>query len=407
METARRGDTGLEAIRRQRSRPAPARPDAARDRRPRADPPAQAGDRDLAGLPIVMLTARGEEVDRIVGLELGADDYISKPFSPREVVLRVKAVLRRLQPEEAEAATGSRSGGIQLDIAGHQLRVRGKEMPLTATEFRLLRLLMERGGRVQTRGQLLSDVWGYAEDIDSRTVDTHIRRLRRKLGARGRPHRDGHRRRLPAEALSATPGLPPKLRLAPALARAGRRAHRDRPARVAAPRACSSAPPPSSSSTCCDILAPIRARAARATPICSLECLGRCQLAADSGIRITLDPPRRRGPRRQLGRARAGPSDGEPPRPPGGACRPGQRPRDRTCAGAPPPATPTSTSPAPSPVAGGRGDGPPPRRAARAVERPARPPRGGHGARRSGRRGRHPLHLALARPPPLPARSRA
>jgi len=133
-------------------------------------------------LPIVMITARGEEVDRIVGLELGADDYISKPFSPREVALRVKAVLRRRQPEES-ASDVLEVGGIQLDISGHQLRVRGKETPLTATEFRLLRLLMERGGRVQTRGQLLSDVWGYAEDIDSRTVDTHIRRLRRKLGS--------------------------------------------------------------------------------------------------------------------------------------------------------------------------------------------------------------------------------
>jgi two-component system, OmpR family, phosphate regulon response regulator PhoB len=134
-------------------------------------------------LPIVMLTARSEELDRIVGLELGADDYISKPFSPREVVLRVKAVLRRLQPEPEETASDRLEvGGIQLDISGHQLHVRGKEAPLTATEFRLLRLLMERGGRVQTRGQLLSDVWGYAEDIDSRTVDTHIRRLRRKLG---------------------------------------------------------------------------------------------------------------------------------------------------------------------------------------------------------------------------------
>jgi two-component system phosphate regulon response regulator PhoB len=132
-----------------------------------------------------MLTARGEEVDRIVGLELGADDYISKPFSPREVVLRVKAVLRRLQPEPSEDTAASellQVGGIELDISGHQLRLGGKEVPLTATEFRLLRLLMERNGRVQTRGQLLSDVWGYAEDIDSRTVDTHIRRLRRKLG---------------------------------------------------------------------------------------------------------------------------------------------------------------------------------------------------------------------------------
>ncbi len=98
------------------------------------------------------------------------------------MVLRVKAVLRRRQPEETNGDL-LEVGGIQLDIGGHQLRVRGHETPLTATEFRLLRLLMERGGRVQTRGQLLSDVWGYAEDIDSRTVDTHIRRLRRKLGS--------------------------------------------------------------------------------------------------------------------------------------------------------------------------------------------------------------------------------
>lgn len=145
-------------------------------------------DAATAHLPIVMLTARSEEVDRIVGLELGADDYISKPFSPREVVLRVKAVLRRLQPEPADHPGDTASellqvGGIELDVSGHQLRLAGKEVPLTATEFRLLRLLMERNGRVQTRGQLLSDVWGYAEDIDSRTVDTHIRRLRRKLGS--------------------------------------------------------------------------------------------------------------------------------------------------------------------------------------------------------------------------------
>lgn len=133
-------------------------------------------------IPIVMLTARGEEVDRIVGFELGADDYIPKPFSPREVVLRVKAVMRRLDPEPSENEEVLETGAIELDVAGHRLRVQGDEIPLTATEFRLLRLLMERPGRVQTRGQLLTDVWGYAEDIDSRTVDTHIRRLRRKLG---------------------------------------------------------------------------------------------------------------------------------------------------------------------------------------------------------------------------------
>ncbi len=166
-----------------------------------------------ARVPIVMITARGEEVDRIVGLELGADDYVSKPFSPREVVLRVKAVLRRRQPE-AEGATGERLevGEIRLDIAGHRLWVQEEEVPLTATEFRLLRLLIERGGRVQTRGQLLSDVWGYAEDIDSRTVDTHIRRLRRKLGAEAERIETviGVGYRLRHEAPEVVPGFGPR-----------------------------------------------------------------------------------------------------------------------------------------------------------------------------------------------------
>lgn len=184
VETARRGDTGLEAVRRETpdlillDLMLPGLDGLELTRLLKRDD-------GTARVPIVMLTARGEEVDRIVGLELGADDYISKPFSPREVVLRVKAVLRRLQPggEGVEEASETLSlGGIRLDIAGHRLEVGGEEVPLTATEFRLLKLLIERGGRVQTRGQLLSDVWGYAEDIDSRTVDTHIRRLRRKLG---------------------------------------------------------------------------------------------------------------------------------------------------------------------------------------------------------------------------------
>jgi two-component system phosphate regulon response regulator PhoB len=139
-------------------------------------------DAATAQLPVVMLTARGEELDRIVGLELGADDYIPKPFSPREVVLRVRAVLRRRQAPE-EAAEVLEAGGLRLDAAAHRLSVRGREVPLTATEFRLLHTLMERSGRIQTRSRLLSDVWGYAEEVDSRTVDTHVRRLRRKLGA--------------------------------------------------------------------------------------------------------------------------------------------------------------------------------------------------------------------------------
>jgi two-component system phosphate regulon response regulator PhoB len=134
-----------------------------------------------ARVPLVMLTAKGEELDRIVGLELGADDYISKPFSPREVVLRIKAVLRRRDGED-EAGETFEAGAIRLDASAHRAEARGKEMQLTATEFRLLRLLLERQGRVQTRARLLADVWGYAEEVDSRTVDTHVRRLRRKLG---------------------------------------------------------------------------------------------------------------------------------------------------------------------------------------------------------------------------------
>ncbi len=139
-------------------------------------------DASTSQVPLIMLTAKGDEVDRIVGLELGADDYIAKPFSPREVVLRIKAVLRRAQeptpiPDELVA------GDIRLDVPGHRLFIGDDEVTLTATEFRLLSLLMERTGRVLTRETLLTEGWGYAEDVDSRTVDTHVRRLRRKLGA--------------------------------------------------------------------------------------------------------------------------------------------------------------------------------------------------------------------------------
>jgi two-component system phosphate regulon response regulator PhoB len=139
-------------------------------------------DPKTASIPLVMLTAKGEELDRIVGLELGADDYIPKPFSPREVVLRIKAVLRRAEgtPESQDRLV---AGELTLDVPGYRLLVEGEEVALTATEFRLLRILMERCNRVQTRDTLLADVWDYAQDVDSRTVDTHIRRLRRKLGA--------------------------------------------------------------------------------------------------------------------------------------------------------------------------------------------------------------------------------
>ena len=131
-------------------------------------------------IPILMLTAKAEEVDRIVGLEFGADDYVTKPFSPREVVLRIKAILRRAEggAEDERLSAGS----IVIDPARHEVSVHGKRVNLTSLEFKLLRTLMQRRGRVQARDRLLNDVWGYESVIDTRTVDTHVRRLRKKLG---------------------------------------------------------------------------------------------------------------------------------------------------------------------------------------------------------------------------------
>jgi two-component system phosphate regulon response regulator PhoB len=131
-------------------------------------------------IPIVMLTAKAEEVDRIVGLEFGADDYVTKPFSPRELVLRIKAILRRGQNDGAEESLTR--GPITIDEARHRVLVSGKPVTLTAVEFRLLSTLMKRPGRVQARDRLLNEVWGYEAAIDTRTVDTHVRRLREKLG---------------------------------------------------------------------------------------------------------------------------------------------------------------------------------------------------------------------------------
>src|SRR5215469_11536871 len=131
-------------------------------------------------IPIMMLTAKAEEIDRIVGLEFGADDYVTKPFSPREVVLRIRAILRRADTKEAEEHLAV--GAIAIDAARHEVSVNGKQVNLTSLEFKLLRTLMERRGRVQARDRLLNDVWGYETVINTRTVDTHMRRLRRKLG---------------------------------------------------------------------------------------------------------------------------------------------------------------------------------------------------------------------------------
>jgi two-component system, OmpR family, phosphate regulon response regulator PhoB len=131
-------------------------------------------------VPIVMLTARGEEADRVQGFEVGADDYVTKPFSPRELVLRVKAILRRAGAGTTQERVAL--GPLELDLGAHRAYVGGDEVELTALEFKLLHHLMSRPGRVQTREQLLSDVWGISSPLETRTVDTHVMRLREKLG---------------------------------------------------------------------------------------------------------------------------------------------------------------------------------------------------------------------------------
>jgi two-component system phosphate regulon response regulator PhoB len=131
--------------------------------------------------PIVMLTARAAEMDRVLGLELGADDYVTKPFSPRELVLRIKKLLARAKAAE-EPLAQLRFDELEIDVPRHEVKVAGAPVTLTATEFKLLEVLARRRGRVQTRERLLQDVWGYENPIDSRTVDTHMRRLREKIG---------------------------------------------------------------------------------------------------------------------------------------------------------------------------------------------------------------------------------
>jgi two-component system phosphate regulon response regulator PhoB len=138
-----------------------------------------------SAVPIIMLTARGEESDRIRGLETGADDYVTKPFSPRELLARVGAVLRRVRP--ALAGEQLSYGDLEMDVQSHRVRRGGKPVSLGPTEFRLLRHLMENPGRVFSRERLLTAVWTHDPDIDERTVDVHVRRLRRALNEGGRP----------------------------------------------------------------------------------------------------------------------------------------------------------------------------------------------------------------------------
>ena len=140
--------------------------------------------------PILILTAKDDEVDKVVGFELGADDYVTKPFSVRELILRVKAILKRntktsnLSNQTHEI--NRNFGSLKMNIESHEIFINDEEIILTALEFKLLRQLVERRGRVQTRDQLLEDVWGYSSNITTRTVDTHIKRLREKLGSMGK-----------------------------------------------------------------------------------------------------------------------------------------------------------------------------------------------------------------------------
>jgi two-component system phosphate regulon response regulator PhoB len=135
-----------------------------------------------ASVPVIFLTARGEEVDRVVGFELGADDYVVKPFSARELVLRVQALLRRSAGEDGESGKVVERGRVRIDPARHEARIGGHGVDLTPTEFRLLRYLMERPGRVLSRDRLLHHVWGADVYVTDRTVDTHVKRLRSKMG---------------------------------------------------------------------------------------------------------------------------------------------------------------------------------------------------------------------------------
>jgi two-component system phosphate regulon response regulator PhoB len=138
-------------------------------------------------IPVVMCTAKGEEIDRVVGFEVGADDYVVKPFSVRELILRIRALLRRVENTRRVDGEPSmiRFGRLKIDRDAHRAWVDGGEIALTALEFRLLHAFMSRKGRVQTREALLSDVWGIEADVTTRTVDTHVKRLREKLGEAG------------------------------------------------------------------------------------------------------------------------------------------------------------------------------------------------------------------------------
>ena len=137
--------------------------------------------------PIIILTAKDDEVDKVVGFELGADDYVTKPFSVRELILRIKAILKRSDTKTKEVVEVERQfGDLKIDVDSHEVHVDSQLIELTALEFRLLKELVDKRGRVQSRDLLLSEVWGYNAEVTTRTVDTHIKRLREKLGSMGK-----------------------------------------------------------------------------------------------------------------------------------------------------------------------------------------------------------------------------
>tara|TARA_B100000989_G_scaffold174325_1_gene130702 strand:- start:308 stop:838 length:531 start_codon:yes stop_codon:yes gene_type:complete len=144
------------------------------------------GNPETESIPIIILTAKDDEVDRVVGFELGADDYVTKPFSVRELILRVKAILKRGVKKSDVVEVERQFGDLKIDVDSHEVHVDSSLIELTALEFRLLRELVDKRGRVQSRDSLLSEVWGYSSDVTTRTVDTHIKRLREKLGSMGK-----------------------------------------------------------------------------------------------------------------------------------------------------------------------------------------------------------------------------
>ena len=144
------------------------------------------GNPETESTPIIILTAKDDEVDRVVGFELGADDYVTKPFSVRELILRVKAILKRGIKKSDVVEVERQFGDLKIDVDSHEVHVDSSLIELTALEFRLLRELVDKRGRVQSRDQLLSEVWGYNSEVTTRTVDTHIKRLREKLGSMGK-----------------------------------------------------------------------------------------------------------------------------------------------------------------------------------------------------------------------------